>query len=103
MALIRAFHEVFGWQLIPQSRQRLHPEEWSTYNPADHNVDDVVGYLRGAGPRERARVLQLERAARRPRKTVLEAFAEDPQTPVAVGAGSTTIPAGDAPGQHQED
>lgn len=102
MALIPAFHEVFGWQMIPQSRQRLHPDEWSTYNPAEHNADDVVAYLRGAGPRERARVLELERGAKA-RKTVLEEFVEDHETPDAVGAGNTTITAGDAPGQHQED
>ncbi|TKJ24364.1 hypothetical protein [Blastococcus sp. CCUG 61487] len=99
MALIPAFHEVYGWQLIPESRQRLHPDEWSVYDPAAHNADDVVKYLAAAGPRERARVLALERDGKA-RKTVL---AEDPETPVAVGAGEPTSPAGDDPGQNQED
>ena len=113
MALIPAFHEVYGWNLIPEQRQRLHPDEWSTYNPAEHNVDDVVAYLEKVGPRERARVFALEGDGKK-RKTVLEvepglvgedaltAGEHDTQTPDAAGAGDTN-PAGDDPGTSTED
>lgn len=125
MALIPAFHEVYGWNLIPEQRQRLHPAEWSVYNPAEHNVDDVVAYLEKVGPRERARVFALEHGSKQ-RKTVLDEeqrltladvatpagemagviaalnATQDPETPDAAGAGNTDT-AGNAPGTSTED
>lgn len=99
MALIPAHHEVFGTCMVPESKVALHPDEWSVYDPAEHNVEDVVAYLQQAGPRERARVLELERSAAKPRKTVL---GEDHETPDAVGSGDHT-PTGPVPGAHTED
>lgn len=116
MALIPAFHETYGWCLVPEGKVRLHPEDWSTYEPTAHNAPDVIAYLRGAGPRERDRVLAVEHAQATPRKTVL-AFGSGldtpaPQTPAdeahttqipdAVGAGTTT-PTGPVPGTNMED
>ena len=104
MPLIAAFHEVFGLCLVPESRVRLHPDAWSTYDPAEHNVDPVVDHLQQAGPRERARVLELERAGKA-RKTVLaeDSLTEHPSTPDADGAGDTPTQTGTVPGTSTED
>ena len=127
MALIPAFHEVFGWHLVPESRVRLHPDDWSTYDPTAHHVDEVLAYLETVGLRERARVLALEHQGKQ-RKTVLaeehrltatpsppitsgdvsdlldalNGDDQDHQTPDAAGAGDTD-PAGDTPGETTED
>jgi hypothetical protein len=98
MALIAAFHEVYGHRLVPESRVRLHPDEWSTYDPDEDNVPEVLAYLAMANRAERERVFALERAGKN-RVTVLAEEArllgEDEvlddtshhQTPDAVGAG----------------
>jgi hypothetical protein len=101
--LIPAHHPVYGTCLIPDSWLRLHPGEWTVaLDPAEHTAAAVIAHLRRSGPDERDRVLALERAAARPRKTVL-ALASTP-TPVAVGAGSRTTPAaGDVPAETLED
>lgn len=91
MALVRARHAVFGVCLIPATRLALHPDEWTAvdapipprdvpFNPAVHNVPEVLAYLADASPSERARVLAAERSSDRPRQTVL-----------AVGDDSTPI------------
>jgi len=99
--LISAHHPVYGTCLIPESRLRLRPGEWTpTFAPAEHTARAVIAHLRACAPDERDRVLALERAAARPRKTVL-ALARH-QTPVAVGAGATTT-AGDVPAETPED
>ncbi|MFE9923274.1 hypothetical protein ACFYQA_17315 [Streptomyces sp. NPDC005774] len=41
------------------------------FNPADHNVKDVVAYLDGVGEEEAMRVLQLEENAEEPRKGIV--------------------------------
>lgn len=93
MPLIPAFHEVFGLCLVPDSRVRLHPGEWSTYDPGEHRAADVVEHLRRCGPHVRDRVLELERAARRPRKTVLALAAAPGPTPVPEIAAASTAAA----------
>ena len=104
MALIRAHHPVYGTCLIPESRLRLRPGEWTVdFDPAEHTARAVIAHLRRSAPDERDRVLALERTAARPRKTVL-ALTRHPKTPVAVGAGSRTTPtAGDVPAETPED
>ena len=112
MPLIPAFHEVFGLCLVPESRVRLHPGEWSTYDPGAHRAADVVDHLHRCSPLARARVLALERAARRPRKTVLAVAGEIPAEPTAAvsttvdpasAAGEPTTRTGAHPGDLQED
>ena len=103
MALVLARHEVFGDHLIPEARLRLHPDEWTAiggepeqksgpYDPLAQKAPEVLAYLEKASASERVRVLEVERQARRPRKTVL-AFGENSQPPAAVGAGDTPDPA----------
>ncbi|MEU3255970.1 hypothetical protein [Streptomyces sp. NPDC006997] len=41
------------------------------FNPADHNVSDVLAYLDGVGEEEAMRVLQVEEAAEQPRKGIV--------------------------------
>lgn len=41
------------------------------FNPADHNVKDVLAYLDGAGEEEALRVLQQEENAEEPRKGIV--------------------------------
>lgn len=42
-----------------------------TFDPSEHNAEDVVTYLASVGPEERQRVLEVERAGKA-RKTVLD-------------------------------
>lgn len=51
-------------------------EEFDVYDPAEHNVADVVAYLEGVDDDERDRVLDLERDGKA-RKGILEADAPD--------------------------
>lgn len=99
MALIRAHHKVYGWHLVPEGKVRLHPDDWSTFDPAEHTVTEVVDHLRAASPEERERVLELERSQPSPRKTVL---VEEDKTP-APGAGDTTTQTGAVPGTSTEE
>lgn len=77
MALIRAHHAVFGVCMVPDTRVALHPQDWTPIDgdPAQPHAPDFAT----AG--------------------------EVPQTPAADGAGTPTTqrPAGDDPGQNQED
>lgn len=77
MALIRAHHAVFGVCRVPDTRVALHPQDWTP-------LDDVPVH---------------------PHATDLAAAGEVTQTPAADGAGTpiTQRPAGDDPGQNQED
>lgn len=86
MPLIRAKHDVFGECLVPDSRVRLHPDEWTPFDPAEHTAPEVVEYLDEAPPTEVERVVTAESQRSRPRKTVL---AKDTPTPDAVGSGNT--------------
>lgn len=87
MALIRARHDVFGERLVPESRVRLHPDEWTAFDPSEHTATEVLDYIEAAPPAEVERVA-AEGKRSRPRKTVLAEGAT--QTPDAVGAGTTT-------------
>ncbi|MEU0109512.1 hypothetical protein ABZ313_29725 [Streptomyces sp. NPDC006251] len=46
-------------------------EDPDRFDPADHNVKDVLAYLEGVDEKEALRVLQLEEDAEEPRKSIV--------------------------------